>query len=249
MWFRDAAVIFQREVLRYRRDRAYWVGQLVFPLVVVGFIGFGLNDVVRLPSETDYVGHLASGMLALLLGSGGVGAGVTLIQDRTSGFLRTLLVAPVARGSIVAGKIAARLLASALLVVVLIALLSTFTELRAPHPWAIAIAALSITTAFLALGIVLASYLHNLESFRLLAALVTVPLYFLSGIFYPLATLPGVLRGLSLANPLSYGVDLLRYGLLDVHEIPIVLSASALLTLSAVAVVGSVWVFERTARA
>ena len=68
----DTATIFRWEVLRYRRDRAYWIGQIAFPLVVVGFIGFGLNDVVQLPMGVDYLGHLASGVVALLVGSAGV---------------------------------------------------------------------------------------------------------------------------------------------------------------------------------
>ena len=121
----DAATIFLREWLRYRRDRAYWVGQLAFPLVVVAFIGFGLNGVVHLPTGVDYLAHLASGILALVVGSGGVGGGMTLIQDRESGFLRALLVAPVSRASIVLGKVASRVAASLALVLVLLTLVTT----------------------------------------------------------------------------------------------------------------------------
>jgi ABC-2 type transport system permease protein len=241
----DALTIFHREWLRYRRDRAYWIGQLVFPLVVVGFIGFGLNGVVKLPTGTDYVGHLASGILALLVGSGAIGGGVTLIEDRQSGFLRPLLVAPVSRTSIVLGKLAARILASLLLVFLLVAILAAFTPLRLPHPGAVVLAVVGITTSFMALGIVLATRLRSLESFRLLSALVTVPLYFLSGIFYPVETLPRVTRWLTELNPLSYGVDLLRYGVVGVHEIPLARAVAVLLVLAAAATGLAVWAFER----
>jgi ABC-2 type transport system permease protein len=241
----DAATLFRREWIRYRRDRAYWVGQLLFPLVVVGFIGFGLNDVVRLPTGTDYLGHLASGMLALLVGSGGVGGGMTLIQDRESGFLRTLLVAPISRGAVVLGKIAARLLASVVLAGVLVAVLSLFTPVGLVHPGAALLALCAITASFLALGIALAARLRSLESFRLWAALVTVPLYFLSGIFYPVSTLPGPMQALAWANPLTYGVDLLRYGLLGVNELPLALSVPLLVGLSVAAGLLAVRLFDR----
>lgn len=214
----DAVAIFRREWIRYRRDRAYWVGQLVFPLVVVAFIGFGLNDVVKLPTGTDYLGHLASGMLALLVASGAVGGGVTLIEDRQSGFLRPLLLAPVSRTSLVLGKLAARTVASLLLVCLLVAILAAFTPLGLPHPGAVVLSVIGITSSFMALGIALASRLRSLESFRLLSALVTVPLYLLSGIFYPVRTLPAVTRWISQANPLTYGVDLLRYGVVGVYK-------------------------------
>lgn len=241
----DTATIFRRELIRYRRDRAYWAGQLLFPLVVVGFIGFGMNDVVRLPTGTDYLGHLASGMLALLVGSGGVGGGMTLIQERESGFLRTLLVAPISRGSIVLGKLAARLLGSILLAGVLVAILSLFTPVGLAHPGAALLAICAITASFLALGIALASSLRNLESFRLWAALVTVPLYFLSGIFYPVSTLPAPMQILSWANPLTYGVDLLRYGLLGVNELPLALCVPLLAGLTGVTLLLAIQLFDR----
>jgi ABC-2 type transport system permease protein len=241
----DAATIFLREWLRYRRDRAYWVGQLAFPLVVVAFIGFGLNGVVRLPTGVDYLAHLASGILALVVGSGGVGGGMTLIQDRESGFLRALLVAPVSRGSIVLGKIASRVVASLGLVLVLVAILATFTAVGLPYPLAMLLSVISVTTAFVALGIALASQLRSLESFRLLAGLVTVPIYFLSGIFYPVSTLPAPTRWLAYANPLTYGVDLFRFGLVGVHELPLAASAAVLVLLTLAATAGSIFIFDR----
>lgn len=241
----DAATILRREVLRYRRDRAYWAGQVIFPLVVVGFIGFGLDDVVDLPTGASYLGHVASGTLALLVASGGVGGGFSLIQDRESGFLRALRVAPVSPASLVLGKIAARWLASLVLVGVLLAVLALFTPLRLPHPGALLLSVTAITAAFVALGVALASRLRSLESFRVLSALVTIPLYLLSGILYPVTTLPAVSGALARLNPLTYGVDLMRHGLLGIHEFAPALSALLLVLLTAAAVWGAVVVFAR----
>jgi ABC-2 type transport system permease protein len=240
----DALTLFRREWLRYRRDRAYWIGQLVFPLAVVAVIGVGLERVVSLPSGASYPAHLASGMLALLVGSGGVGAGFTLIEDRETGFLRALWIAPVSRASIVLGKLAARIAASLALVLVLALLLAGFTPLRIHHPMALAWAVAALTAVFVALGIALASRLRRLESFRLLAAFATVPLYLFSGIFYPLETLPAAMRWLAWLNPLSYGVDLIRYALLDVHEIPVAWGAGMLAALAAAACVSAVRLLE-----
>lgn len=247
-WLPDAAAIFRREAIRYRRDRAYWVGQIVFPLAAVAFIGFGLNDVIALPTGTEYVGHLASGMLVLVVGSGAVGAGFSLIEDRESGFLRALLVAPISRGSIVLGKLAARLVASLALVALLVALLSFAVPFRIVHVGALLVAVTGVTAAFVALGVGLAARLRRLESFRLIAAFVTIPLYLFSGIFYPVSTLPAPTRLLAYSNPLTYGVDLFRYGLLGVHELPLLGSAAALFALTAVATGLAVAVFDRSAR-
>jgi ABC-2 type transport system permease protein len=245
----DTWTLLRREMIRYRRDRAYWVGQIVFPLAIVAFLGFGLDKVVALPSGESYVGHLATGMLALLVGSGAVGGGFSLIEDRESGFLRALLIAPVSRASIVLGKLLARTLASLGLVAVLVAILASFTPIRVAHPAALLLSVVAITAVFVGLGVALASRLRRLESFRLIAALVTVPLYLFSGIFYPLATLPAPTRWVSYANPLSYGADLLRYGLLGVHEIAPATSAAMLVVLTAAAVALAIAAFDRGTRA
>ena len=244
----DTFTIFLREALRYRRDRAYWIGQLAFPLAVVGFVGFGLNDVVVLPTGADYVAHLASGILVLMVGSGAVGGGFSLIEDRASGFLRALLVAPVARSSIVLGKLAARLLMSLLVVGLLLGILALFTRLRLMHPGAVLLAVVGVTAIFTALGIALASSLQRFESFRLLAAFATVPLYLFSGIFYPVSTLRAAMRVPAYFNPLTYGVDLFRYGLLGVHELPVALSAGMLTLLGAAAIAVAIAVFDRRSR-
>jgi len=247
-WLGDLAALTLRELRRYARDRAYWVGQIAFPLVFVAFVGSGLNDVVELPTDTNYVGHLATGLLALLVGSGAVGGGFSLMEDRASGFLRALLVAPVSRASLVLAKLIARAAASLVLVALLTALLALFTPLRVVDPLAGLVAVASITALFAALGVALAAFLRRLESFRLVSALVTVPLYLFSGIFYPVATLPAPTRWIATVNPLTYGVDLLRHALLGVHELPLAQSYAVLAVLGAAALGLAVWAFDRGTR-
>lgn len=247
-FFSDTAALTVRELRRYSRDRAYWVGQIAFPLVFVGFVGSGLDGVVELPTGTRYVGHLATGMLALLVGSGAVGGGFSLMEDRASGFLRALLVAPVARSALVLSKLLARALASVALVVLLTLLLAAFTPVRVFDPVAGLVAVAAITAIFAALGVTLAAFLRRPESFRLVSALVTVPLYLFSGIFYPVSTLPAATRWLSQVNPLTYGVDLLRFSLLGVHELPLGLSYAVLAALGGLSLLVAVWAFGRGTR-
>jgi len=240
----DAAAIFWRESLRYRRDRAYWLGQLAFPLLAVLFIGFGFEGVVNLGNDTSYAAYLSSGLLALMAGSGAVGGGFSLIQDRDSGFLRALCVAPVSATGVVLGKVAARWVVTLALVTILTVIFSVLTPLSLPHPAAALLAVTGITAMFTALGTGLAAWLRSAESFRLLAGLVTIPLYLLSGVFYPVGTLPTASRFLALANPLSYGVDLLRYGLLGTHEFALAWSSAGLVLLTALCLPLAVWAYR-----
>ena len=211
-------------------------------------MGFGFDEVVELPSGVAFVAHLSTGLLALLVGSGAVGGGFSLIEDRESGFLRSLLVAPVSRASIVLAKLAARVLVSLVLVTLLAACLALVQPLAVPHPAAALLAIVAVTAVFVALGVSLATRLRRLESFRMLAAMITVPLYLFSGIFYPLSTLPGWMRIPAYLNPMTYGADLLRFGLLGAHDLPVGLSVGMLTVLSVLAVVVGIFAFDRGVR-
>ena len=227
----DVLTIARRELLRYSHERLFLLAQVLLPVLAVLVIGLGRGEVAP---GVDYASFLASGVVILILASGALGGGYTLIQDVERGFLRPILVAPISRTSIVVGKILARLLLSGALATVVIALLALFTRIGLPHPWLAAGTLLGVTFGFVALGILLAAALRKVESFRTIAVFVTVPLYLLSGMFFPVSTLPLPLQALALVNPLTYAVDLFRYGTAGVAELPIwldgaVVGAGALL--------------------
>jgi ABC-2 type transport system permease protein len=237
----DVGTIARRELLRYRRERMFLLGQLLLPILAVLLIGFGLNRPVgELGSGIDYASFLASGLLVLTISSGD-----TLIQDVQQGFLRPILVAPVSRTSIVIGKVAARLLLSAALVAALVAVLGLFTSLRLPRPDLALVAIAGVTLGFVAAGILLATYLRSAESFRLLAVFATLPIYFLSGMFFPVETMPPAMKVLALANPLSYGVDLLRFATTGARAFPLWLDLAVIAALAVVPTALAVRAFER----
>ncbi len=238
----DVVTILHRELMRYGRERVYLLGQILFPVLAVVFIGMPAG---RLGESVDYVSFLASGLLMLTVTSGAIGGGYTLIEDVQRGFLRPILVAPVSRTSIVVGKIFARLLLSFLLVVVMGLTLATFTSIHLAHP-VMALAALTaLTFGFVALGIVIATSLRRTETFRTVAVFVTLPLYFMSGMFFPIENLPEVMYALALLNPLTYGVDLFRYGVTDLHELPLWANGAVLLAFATLMTALAARAFER----
>jgi ABC-2 type transport system permease protein len=55
------------------------------------------------------------------------------------------------------------------------------------------------------------------------------PMLFLCGLFFPIAKLPVILKPLSYALPLTYGVDILRWGFEGKNFLPLVLDFGMLL--------------------
>lgn len=240
-FFTDVATIMRRELLRYARERVFLLSQILLPAIAVLVIGLGRGEVAP---GVAYARFLASGVIMLVLISGAIGGGYTLIQDAQQGFLRPILVAPVSRTSIVVGKILARILLSVALVLAVLIVLAPFVEVGMPHPAIAALTLLAVTFGFVALGILLATALRSAESFRTLAVFVTVPLYLLSGMFFPVGSLPAPLRIATHVNPLTYGVDLFRYGTVGLAEMPLWLDAGVVLALAAVPTWLAVRAFE-----
>lgn len=77
---------------------------------------------------------------------------------------------------------------------------------------------------------------------------VRLPLLFLSGIFVPLAEMPGWARGLAAISPLTYGNDLLRRSLGFEGHHPAWLSFLVLVLFSLAFFVVASWIFNISRR-
>ena len=73
---------------------------------------------------------------------------------------------------------------------------------------------LLIGLAFTAFGIAIASKMEDMQGFQLVINFVIFPIFGLSGALFPIKSLPGWVQTVTLIDPLTYGVDGLRYGLL-----------------------------------
>ena len=73
----------------------------------------------------------------------------------------------------------------------------------------------------------------------MLTNLVRLPLLFVSGVFVPIAAMPGWARVLSPLSPLSYAVDLIRRGFGQVGAFPAGLDAVALALLTCAMFMGA----------
>jgi len=76
---------------------------------------------------------------------------------------------------------------------------------------------------FVGLGISIASRLENIEGFQVVANLLVLPIFFLSGAFFPVTSLPDWMKVLVDINPLAYSVDAMRYAVTGLHTYSIML--------------------------
>jgi len=221
--------IWLRNMKRFSRSKSRIIGSISMPLFFLLFLGFGLNSVVQLPElGSSYVEFLIPGMVAMSVLFTSVFSGIQIIWDKQFGFLKETLVAPVSRLEIMLGQTLGGA-TTAVLQGFMILVLSIFIGLRISSATGFLIALgfmVMIGISFTAFGIAIASRMEDMTGFQLIMNFVVFPLFGLSGALYPISSLPEWIVPLTLLDPLTYGVEGIRYGLTGISQInPVVCSA------------------------
>src|SRR4029077_14671805 len=94
-FFLGAATLWQREMVRFWRQKSRVLSVVASPLVFWLLIGYGSNDLAR----------YYSGTLVLTVMFSAIFSTISIIEDRREGFLLSMLVSPAPRTSLVLGKI------------------------------------------------------------------------------------------------------------------------------------------------
>lgn len=240
--------IWLRNIKRYLRSKSRIIGSLGMPLFFLLVVGFGLNPVVNIPGmKHNYVGFIIPGIVAMSVLFTSIFSGIQIIWDKQFGFLKETLVAPVSRLEIMLGQTLGGA-TTAFIQGAIILVLSLFIGLKITNPLGFAIAfffMLLIGLCFTALGIAIASKMEDMHGFQLIMNFVIFPIFGLSGAVFPINSLPSWLRTFTLFDPLTYGVEGVRYGLLGTSYIDPVQSALVLGGVTVVMILIGAYLFRK----
>src|SRR6202789_2618700 len=228
-------ILWLRQIKRYSRSRARIVGSLGQPLLFLLALGFGFGSIYRRAGQGDYIQFLAPGVIAMSILFTSIFTGIELIWDRQFGFLKETLVAPVPRILIMIGRTLGGATVALIqgVIVVVICLLAGFRVHDLSHlPLAGLFMALT-ALMFTAVGTAVASLLTDFQGFQLIMNFLVMPIFFLSGALFPLTNVPRALEIIATCDPLSYGVDGLRYSLIGVAHFGPALDVAVLGTVTA----------------
>jgi ABC-2 type transport system permease protein len=210
-------MLSRREWVRFFRQRNRVIGALGQPILFWLLFGTGMHSAFR-GGEQNFMTYYLPGTLALIVLFTAIFTTISIIEDRREGFLQNVLVAPVPRWTIAAGKILGG--GAIAWVQALIFLALTVAVGSAPLSSGLlgVVALLAVASlALTALGVSFAWPMESTQGFHAIMNLVLLPMWLLSGAFFPIP-LPGadgsvgqiVMHWLMRCNPLSYTVAGLR---------------------------------------
>lgn len=211
-----ACALWERDVVRFLRQRNRIIGALATPLVFWVLLGAGFSPSFRPPGAgaMSYAEYFFPGTLVLIMLFTAIFSTISVIEDRREGFLQGVLVAPVSPGAIVFGKFMGGT-TLAVLQALLFCVLAPFAGVHFTVPGFFALLAALVLVGFsmTGLGFLVAWPMDSTQGFHAIMNIVLMPLWMLSGALFPIPANNSVIGWLGTLNPLTYGVAAVRQAL------------------------------------
>ncbi|WP_299774994.1 ABC transporter permease [uncultured Tateyamaria sp.] len=215
--------IVLREALRFIHQRERFVAALVRPLVwlLVFAAGFraalGLSIIPPYQTYITYETYIVPGLCGMILLFNGMQSSLSLVYDREMGSMKLLLTSPLPRWWLLFCKLLGSTTISILQVYAFLAIAAAFDIKTPVWGYLTVLPALIVAGLMLgALGLLLSSFIKQLENFAGVMNFVIFPMFFLSSALYPLwkmAESSELLHDICAFNPFTHAVELIRFAL------------------------------------
>ena len=246
---RCMAGIVRREALRWVHQRARFVSALVRPLVWLAIFAAGFRFVlgvsIMAPYETyvPYEVYIAPGLIAMIELFNGMQSSLSMVYDREMGSMKTLMISPFPRWFLLLSKLLAGVAVAVVQSYIFLGI-AWFWDIQPPLlGYLTVLPALVLSGLMLgALGLVLSSFIQQLENFAGVMNFVIFPMFFASSALYPLWRVKEsslILYWVCEANPFTAATELIRFALYgQMNWVAAAIVAGCTLVFMAVAVVG-----------
>ena len=215
--------IVAREALRFIHQRERFIAALVRPLVwlLVFAAGFraalGLSIIPPYQTYITYETYIVPGLCGMVLLFNGMQSSLSLVYDREMGSMKLLLTSPMPRWWLLFCKLIGSTSISILQVYAFLAIAGAFGITMPAIGYVTVLPALIGAGVMLgALGLLLSSFIKQLENFAGVMNFVIFPMFFLSSALYPLwkmAESSELLYAICALNPFTQAVELIRFAL------------------------------------
>jgi ABC-2 type transport system permease protein len=214
-WSTSTALLARRNVVKTLRSPAFVSFSLLQPVVWLVLFSQTFTGLARSPQfqqagYRSYLMFVTPAMMVLSVLFTALQSGLSVVTDLDSGMLDKLRTDPIARSSILVG----RLVADAALMVpqaALVLVLALAMGATVVGGWIGAVTMLVIVVLFgvawAALSDFVALHTADSELTMVIGLFLTLPVLFLSSAFFPRAGLPAWLRTVSRANPAAYVIE------------------------------------------
>jgi ABC-2 type transport system permease protein len=189
---------------------------LLTPILFAVVIAPALKQALH--TGASYEAYIATGTVGLLIPLNTMFSGIGVIVDREAGAQRELLTAPLSRSLLVLANLVVAFAVTALQIAVLLAAARArgihFHMTASGAGWFVGAGAL-FTIGMYGVAEVLAARVPRTEEYIARVPAIAIVPWFLAGSLFPITALPTPMEWVAHVLPLTHGLALVRYGLLN----------------------------------
>lgn len=243
---RGMSVIYRFELARTWRTP---FESILAPVLTTAlyFVVFGsaIGGKIDTVGGVSYAAFIVPGLLMLTILAESTGnASFGIYLPRFTGTIYEILSAPVGVAEMLIGYVGAAATKSLILSAIILATARVFVDYQIAYPVLAAGFILLIALAFSLLGFILGCWANGFEKLQVVPMLVLTPLSFLGGTFYSIDMLDEPWRTVTLANPVVYLVNGLRWTFYGKADVSFATAAGLTFAFLAVCVAIIAWIFK-----
>jgi ABC-2 type transport system permease protein len=169
-------------------------------------------QIVKQYGDIKYIDYLVPAIIAMTVMMGAMmSMGESLAGERERGELARLFMTPTSIATVVGGKIVSRLLIQTSTALILIGAAIALFRITINGSMILTILLLILTAlCFVGFGIMISARVSTQEDYVQMVMPFSMPMMFISGVFYPLETMPWIFQQIAKIAPLTYANDALR---------------------------------------
>ncbi|HKV06220.1 MAG TPA: ABC transporter permease [Candidatus Acidoferrales bacterium] len=211
-----AAMLFREGKIRATNVTfVFW--DLFYPLCYLLVFGVGVTSALGSPGSapgTGYNDFFLAGVLGIASFGIASNSSWSFFMDRDNGIFFEMLTYPMSRAQYLLGKMLANVFVGMVQAAITLVLGSWLLKIHLrldllPVLWAAVVVG---TAGWFFFYTIFALKIRRNDLFNSVTSIFYFVFLFASSIFYPLEPLPRWFRGIALVNPITWQVDLLRYG-------------------------------------
>ena len=216
----------------------FW--DLLSPLAYLLVFGVGIDSALGPPVAMpgiDYNAFFLAGVLAMASFSIASNTAWSFFMDRDNGIFYEMLTYPMSRGQYLFGKVLFNVGIAVVQATITVGLGAWLLHIPLMWPRLPLLAASVVggTIGWFFFYACFALRLKRNDAFNTVTSILYFALQFASSMFYPLEPLPAWLRTISLANPITWHVDVMRYASIGLGHPPSIAWEAFAFTVFAVA--------------
>lgn len=212
--------LMRKEVERVMRVAIQTIfSPLISASLYIFIFGFVVGSRIDLIAGVQYITFVFPGILMMnIIGSSFEHTASSVYMGRFLKSIEEMLVAPFSHIEMVLGFVLSAVVRATIVSLGILGIGMLFGAVGIHNIWLFLFYAVSVSTIFALVGMIVGLWAKSFEQFSLLNIFVIMPFSFLGGVFYSVTMLPENVQIIAHANPFFYFIDGIRYAMIGINE-------------------------------